>query len=70
MRITTVARKAMPTPSATSLKSFLFMAIRAEYSGDEYNNSDVIRSIMAVMASHRLMSDRDKGKFINLNLSR
>ena len=65
-----MARKAKPTPMATNLKSFLSMAIRAEYLGDEYNNSDVISSIMAVIASHKLMSDSDRGKFIYLNLKR
>ena len=60
----------MPTPSAANLKGFLSMAIRAEYLGDEYNSSDVIRSIMAVIASHKLMSENDRGKFISLNLKR
>ena len=70
MRITTVARKATPTPMATSLKRFLLIMILAEYSGKEYNNSDVIKSIIAVTASHKLMSDSVKGKFITLNLAR
>lgn len=68
MRITTVTRKPTPKPRATSLKSFLSIIIRVEYLGDEYNNSDVTRSIMAVIASHKLMSDSDKGKFINPHL--
>ena len=60
----------MPKARATILKRFLSLAIRAEYFGDEYSNSDVIRSIMAVIASHKLMSDNERGKFINLNLTR
>ena len=55
---------------ATSLKRFLLIIIRAEYSGKEYNNSDVIKSMIAVTASHKLISDNDKGKFIDLNLAR
>lgn len=70
MRITTVARKAKPTPMATSLNRFLLIIARAEYSGKEYSNSDVIKSIIAVTASHKLISDIDKGKFIRLNLAR
>jgi hypothetical protein len=70
MRITTVIRKAKPTPRATSLKRFLSIVILAEISGNEYRSSDVIRSIIAVTASHKLMSDNDKAKFMGLNLAR
>jgi hypothetical protein len=38
--------------------------MRDEYFGDEYNNSDVTMSIMAVTASHKLTSDNDRGKYI------
>jgi hypothetical protein len=69
MRITTVARKAKPTPMATSLNRFLLIIILAEYSGNEYNNPEVIKSIIAVTASHKLISDNDKGKIIDLNLA-
>ena len=65
-----MARKAKPTPIATSLKRFLLIIIRAEYSGKEYNNSEVIKSTIAVTASHKLISDNDKGKFIDLTLAR
>jgi len=65
-----VARKAKPTPMATSLNLFLLIIILVEYSGKEYNNSDVIKSMIAVTASHKLISDNDKGKFIGLNLAR
>jgi hypothetical protein len=70
MRITTVARNPKPSPRAAILKRFFSILIRAEYSDDECNNSDVIKSIMAINASHRLISDNDKGKFIFINLAR
>jgi hypothetical protein len=54
---------------AISLKRFLLIITRAEYSGEEYNNSDAIKSIIAVTASHKLISGNDKGKFIRLNLA-
>ena len=63
-----MTRKPKPNPRATILKRFLSTAIRVEYFGDEYRNSDVMRSMIAVIASHRLMSDNDRGKFINLTL--
>lgn len=67
--MTTVARKAKPKPRAISLRSFLSMAIRAAYLGEEYSNSEVIRSIMAVMASQRLMSEMESGKYIGFSLA-
>lgn len=70
MRITTVARKAKPTPRATNLKRFLLIIVLAEYCGNEYRSSEVINSIIAVTASHKLMSDNDKGKFIGLTPAR
>jgi hypothetical protein len=38
----------------------------AEYSGDECNNSEVIRSIIAIAANHKLMSDNDNGKYMGI----
>jgi hypothetical protein len=35
-----------------------------EYSVEEDSSSDVIKRMIAVTASHRLMSDIDRGKFI------
>jgi len=55
---------------ATSLKRFLSTLTCAEYSGIEKSNSDVIKSIIAVTASHKLISDSDKGKFMHLNPER
>ena len=68
-RITTVTRKPKPQPRATNLKRFLSITSRAEISGSEYNSSDVINSIMAVTASHKLTSDNDKGKIIYVTLA-
>jgi hypothetical protein len=62
-----VTKKPKPHPRADSLKRFFSIMIRDECPGDEYNNSDVIKSIVAIAASHKLISDNDKGKFIRLN---
>ena len=62
--MTTVTRKPTPQPRATSLKRLLLIETLEEYSGSEYSNSDVIKSTIAVAASHRLMSDKDKGRII------
>lgn len=64
MRTTTVTRKHIPKPRDTILKRFLSTAIREENWGNEYSNSDVTRSIIAVNANHKLMSDNDMGKFM------
>ena len=60
----TVTRKASPHPKAASLSRFLSMLILFEYSGDALRSSEVTRSIIAVKASHRLMSDSVRGKFM------
>jgi hypothetical protein len=65
-----VARNAKPTPRAAILKRFLSIIILAEISGSEYRSSDVIKSIIAVTASHKLISDNDKGKLICITLAR
>ncbi len=49
---------------AASLKRFLSMAMRPERSGNEKISSEVTSRMMAVMASHRLMSDIDRAKFV------
>ncbi len=59
---TTVTKKPNPHPIAATLKISLSMATFAEYPGDEYSSSDVIRSIIAVTASHKLRSDKERGK--------
>jgi hypothetical protein len=64
MRMTTVTKKPKLHPIATIRKRFLSMATLAEYPSDAYNNSEVIRSIIAVTASHKPMSDDHIGKTI------
>ena len=65
MRISTVTKKPKPHPIALIRKRRLSRTILAEYSGDEYSNSEAIRSIIAVTASHKLISDIDNGKIID-----
>jgi len=64
MRMITVTKKHKPRPIAAIRKRCLSMATLAEYPGDAYNSSEVIRSIIAVTASHKLVSDDDSGKII------
>jgi len=60
----TVIRKASPHPIAASRIRFLSIRIRFEYSDEELRTAEVTRSIMAVKASQRLMSEDVKGKFM------
>ena len=53
----TVAKKAAPQPIATYLKFFMLIINRPESVGSE-SNSVVIKRLIAVTASHRLMSSR------------
>jgi len=59
----TVIMKPVPNAKATSLRRFFSITIFLEYSVDENSISDVIRRIIAMTASQRLISDTDKGKF-------
>jgi len=43
-------------------KNCLSITILVAYSGDAYSNSEAVRSIIAVTASHKLISDKLKGK--------
>jgi len=56
--------KPVPNVKATSLRRFFSITMFLEYSVEEDSSSDVIRRIIAVTASQRLMSDIDRGKFI------
>jgi hypothetical protein len=60
----TVKKNPNPHPIAAVRRRPLSISILAEYSAEEYNNSDVIRRIIAVTASHKLRSDNDSGKII------
>jgi len=64
----TVTKKPNPQPIAANRKMLLSIAILPEYPGDEYNNSDVIKRIIAVTASHKLRSDKESGKNIATQL--
>ncbi|MCW4047989.1 MAG: hypothetical protein NWE99_10615 [Candidatus Bathyarchaeota archaeon] len=57
-----MTKKPKPQPIATILKIFLSIATLVAKFCEAYSDSDVIKSIIAVTASHKLMSDRDKGK--------
>jgi hypothetical protein len=69
-RIMTVTRKASPHPMAASLIRVLSMRILLEYSGDELRSSEVTRRIIAVTASHRLISESVRGKFMSITIER
>jgi hypothetical protein len=64
--MTTVTKNPKPHPIALIRKRRLSRTILAEYPGDENSSSEVIRSIIAVTASHKLISDIDKGKIMVL----
>jgi len=61
--IATVTRKRIETTNATFRSLFLSMKIFILLRGDD-SISEAIRSIVAVMASQRLMSQKDKGNCI------
>jgi hypothetical protein len=64
----TVIKKAMPHPMAANLIRVLLIRILVEYSCDKGRSSEVIRSIMAVAASHRLRSESVSGMLIIIPL--
>lgn len=59
-----VATNVAPKESATTLKRFFSITKSPNCSENGDKNSDVIRSIMAVTAIQRLISERDKGNAI------
>lgn len=63
-RMMTVAMKPIPKVRATCLNSFLSIAMFLEIVDDEDKSSEVMSSIMAIAASHRPMSDIDRGNSI------
>ena len=65
MRMTTVAINPIPKANATSLRRFFCIMMLLKYPVAEDISSDVIRRMIAITANHRLMSDRDRGKFIS-----
>jgi hypothetical protein len=60
----TVTKKPKPHPTALNLSKCLSSTTRAAYPGDEFNSSEVISRIIAVTASHKLISEIDKGKIM------
>jgi hypothetical protein len=63
-RIRTVTKNANPQPTAKNRKTCLSRTSREENEGDAYSNSEVISSIMATTASHKLKSEMERGKYI------
>jgi hypothetical protein len=63
-----VATKASSHPMATILIRVLLVKIRPEYSCDGVRNSEVIISIIAVIASHKLISESVNGIFMSSQL--
>jgi len=62
--MTTVIMKPIPSASAASLRRFLSRVMFLRYHVDEVNSSEVIKSMIAVTASQRLMSDIESGNRI------
>jgi len=60
----TVTIKPAPKAKATSLRRFFSITIFPDNLVAEDISSEVISRIIAITASHRLMSDKDIGKFI------
>ena len=57
----TVIKNAMPHPIAANLIRVLSIRILLEYSCDKVRSSEVMRSIIAVAASNKLISVRLRG---------
>ena len=60
----TVAMNPSPNVKAASLRRFFSITMFPEYHDEVDNSSDVIRRMIAMTASQRLMSDIDNGKVI------
>jgi hypothetical protein len=65
----TVTMKASPHPIAANLIRVLSIRILLEYSCDEPISSEVIRSIIAVAAIHKLMSVSVRGSIILITIT-
>ena len=68
MRMRTVIRKASPHPIAASRNRVLSIRILLQNSGKALRNSEVTISIIAAIASHRLISDGVRGKFMSITI--
>lgn len=54
----------IPKPNATNLRRVLSITMFLEYPVDEDSSSEVIKTMIAMTASQRPMSEADRGKFI------
>jgi hypothetical protein len=63
-----VTKKASPHPMAAILSRVLLTRSLPEYFRDVLRSSDVIRSIIAVTASQRFMSESVRGMFISTTI--
>lgn len=61
-------QEAKPQPIPASRRRFFSMFIWAEWVGEAEISSEVTRSMIAVSASQRLMSESDRGKLVLLAL--
>ena len=59
-----MTKKARPQPTAANRNRFRSIRKYIEITGVENNNSEVINRISAVIASHKPMSEIERGKFI------
>ena len=57
--------KPSPSASASSLRRFFSIARFLKGPVEDVSSSEVTRSMIAMTASHRLMSENDIGKFIS-----
>ena len=57
--------KPIPNAKAASLRRFFSITMLLEYSVEEDSSSDVTKRIIAMIASQRLISEMDRGKFIS-----
>lgn len=60
--------KPIPRAKAKNLRRFLSRTMFLKYPVEEVSSSEVISRIIAVTASQRLMSDKERGKCILLTL--
>jgi hypothetical protein len=65
-----VTKKPNPHPIAAIRKKYLSIEALAAKPGDDHNNSEVIRRIIAITASHKPKSDIESGKIKLITLHR
>jgi hypothetical protein len=65
----TVTKNANPHPMETNLSRVLSIRILLEYSCDKSRSPEVMRSIIAIAASHILRSGSVSGMFISITIT-